>query len=170
MKTNPNLQKTPTVKINRAKWRTGFTGQNHVLEDLFGTTSLVTEKGYMCCLGFACKQLMPSLTHKIINDATEPAEIAFPLPGKRYKNLPLFADFKDNNYRYSDDESKYSIIKKSWIDDAIRINDSAAKSIEAKEFQLTQLFKENGITLEFVGDYTKKQIKAFEQAGIKLND
>ena len=145
--------KTPTVKINRARWRMG--GEAKSLANAFGKTALSTEKGYKCCLGFAANQLFPSISVNHLKTCDMPYEIDFPSSPGRYKNIELMFDL------YAEDDR---VIEKKWIEDAVEINDQLDLTLPEKEQQLIDLFKENNIDLEFVGDYTKIQLQKLGQA------
>ena len=158
------LKTIPTVTINRTKWRTG----GCYLDEIFGDTALLTTKGHMCCLGFACKQLMPEIKEKDIQDVGTPEDINFDYKNvTKYRNSKLLLDFVEGtSIGYCDNRIRPH--DKLWITDAIRINDNDSITQKMREQMLTDLFLQNGINLVFKGDYTKKQIKAFTEAGIKV--
>ena len=138
----------PVVKINRAKWRFGGDGVGENLSDIFGDTCLCNKKGYKCCLGFASLQLIPSLKNDDILNYCFPCSIKLPLPVSKYKHANLL--IVDEN------------IVPDWVETAIDYNDDSSYSVEERDKRLTDLFDQNGITLQFEGDYTKKQLKALQ--------
>jgi len=143
------------VTINRARWRMG--GDAKSLAYAFGRTALATEKGYKCCLGFAANQLFPSISVKHLKTCDMPYKIDFPSSPGRYKNIELMFDLYDEGN---------AVMEKNWIAEAVEINDQLDLTLPEKEQKLINLFKENDIDLEFVGNYTKIQLQALYENSI----
>ena len=142
--TTSNTPITPTVTIDRPKWRTGGARNSYN----FGPTCLRNHKGLKCCLGFATEQLLPSLSHKLNEYVTTPSRITFPEDYKQLEFINLLVDVEDTGRSLK------------WVSEAVNINDSNLITLEKKEEMLTKLFGENGINLVFTGKYTPEQIKA----------
>lgn len=119
--------------IDRSKWRTGGSGQNVGLDlnNMFGDTQLLNEKGFMCCLGFYCLQISELSPNEI-------REIALPSGLDR---LHMVEELVNNH----DGESEFA-------ERAVFINDSSDPN-DLKESQLKQLFETREIELEFINDY-----------------
>lgn len=122
------------IRINRAKWRAGEGGAS--TESCgSGSTELLNEEGFMCCLGFATQQL----AHKskdLIEGQGDPSTLDFVV--------------KPLNKRLEDG----CIVLDELSNKAITINDAEHTTLGQKEKELTALFAEHNLKLEFFGDYT----------------
>jgi hypothetical protein len=125
------------VVIDRSKWRTG--GLSSVATGV-GTTALLNEEGFMCCLGFCCKAL--GLADKAIFDTAVPqyAITADECGKPGFKDLTMCI--------------KGLVAATSLVGDAIRINDSTELIPEEKEAKLQELFKNSDLELSFEGNYS----------------
>ena len=150
----------PVVRINRSKWRFGgggfydFDKDERTLDRLLGKTALLNSEGYKCCLGFAVKQLIPTVKQFDLEGRYNPGDLVLTKPVKSFKNAHLLLNDEGGS--------------KVWTEDAVCINDDFDEnddrpSLEDRENKLIALFKENGVTLEFYGKYSKKQLAAFKQ-------
>ncbi len=119
--------------IDRSKWRSGgFTGINETGK---GTTFLLNEEGYMCCLGFRCHQM--GIPKKDLLDKGAPWELSYDW------DIPDLLD--------DDDERIYS--DSDFTDEAIAINDDPSLTPAEREKAIKNHFKKIGVTVEFTGKY-----------------
>lgn len=125
------------VVIDRSKWRTG--GLSSVATGV-GTTALLNEDGYMCCLGFCCKAL--GLTDKAIFYIAVPqnAITADECNKPGFKDLTMCING--------------SVGTTYLVGEAIHINDSSELIPEEKEAKLQELFKDSDLELSFEGNYS----------------
>lgn len=130
-----NGEKKRKFIIDRSKWRCGGeTGEN---AKGFGSTRLLNGEGYMCCLGQIAKQL--GYINADLIGLGEPYE----LHDDDEKN------FEENILVNSD------TCNTDLTSDAMSINDDADITIKERERQLKARFKEEGISLVFVGKSIK---------------
>ena len=129
-----------TVVIDRATWRFGgdvsMTGDS--IDAKFGETELLNDKGYRCCLGFACQQLY-SLTDKKIFNRPEPLNA---LTRFKWERTVFSKAVRDNDFR-------------TFENLAIDLNDDVTLTREKREAHLTSLFADVGVKLSFTGQYPK---------------
>jgi len=97
-----------------------------------------------CCLGFFCAQ---SGINKLA-DTADPSDLT-----DYYKVETLLARIPELVYPPLFD----TLYNTPLANDAIEINDDSRLSNEEREEALTALFKENGIDVEFTGEYTNKK-------------
>jgi hypothetical protein len=119
------------IVVDYNKWRSGGFGQYKVGE---GGISLLNDEGYMCCLGFACLQLEPSLWPEKIRGYVEPQEL----------------DVNIESLTLEDEDGDHLYYNTLLSDAAIEINDDESTSPEEKIESLTKLFKEHNLELEFI--------------------
>ncbi len=124
------MENTKVITIDRSKWRTGREGPN---SSGVGRTSLLNKEGYMCCLGFFC--LQRGIEEVYLGGIYTPYSIN-PLLFNKIPEL-LFGSDMNSDF--------------TW--DAMSVNDNDLLTREDRENKLIELFKEEGITLEFVGNY-----------------
>jgi len=125
---------TKKVRINRFKWRTGDDAPGlHTGE---GTTSLLNEEGFMCCLGFAAKQI-GKISNEKIRHYGEPDDIGTVISPLTEKNEAGF------------------ICNTKFTGDCIKVNDDTKITRKQRERKLIDKFNATGIDLEFFGTYTE---------------
>lgn len=123
-------------EIDRSKWRCGdFWYDSHGE----GSTYLLNDSGYMCCLGMVSEQLGFS-KHDMLNLAT-PSKLR-----------------KENILSEQDEFEYYHSTRLS--EEAMRINDSQI-SREDREEKLVEVFKRYGHELVFINNYT--EVTAYEE-------
>lgn len=123
-------------KIYRKKWRCGDTGKFGYESHGVGSTALLNDEGYMCCLGQCANQL--GVRKQKLLDRSTPEDIDFVLYKKR--NIPVLTILGH--------DSKFSM-------HAIEINDESNTTLEQKEKLLKRLFSKFKHQVEFVGQYEK---------------
>ena len=105
--------------------------------------------GKMCCLGFICNQ--SGVSENYMLGIGDPRSLWYNESNQKLKEELeekigfLLADKYDNK------------VNKSFVEEAISINDDSLKSISKKEADLIELFAEHDIELEFVGEYDVEQ-------------
>lgn len=122
--------------IDRAKWRTGgdLSYPNATGE---GSTLLLNDEGFMCCLGFRCHQMgIPK--NDLLNVGT---------PGS-LSGLYDIPDLIEGMYFGCFDNSRFA-------SKAIQLNDDPFLTPEQREKAITEHFKTIGVTVEFKGRYKK---------------
>jgi hypothetical protein len=120
-----------TVYLDR--WRCGGDSDstiNHVHGE--GMTALLNSQGYMCCLGFACQQL---------GGLTEDDMFEVDTPESTFVVIEGLTEKKDGVDMVLDTDLSRK---------AVQINDDGCITLEAREEELTALFKLHGIEVEFV--------------------
>lgn len=117
------MPKKDYLIIDRSKWRTGTHGK--------GDTFLLNNEGYMCCLGFRCEQM--GIPKKDLRRQPNPVDLGYIwyIPG-------LMNQYGEQT---------------SLTEQAISINDHDWLTDYERETQLTKLFDDYGITVEFIGEY-----------------
>lgn len=125
--------------IDRSRWISGRPESVPPSENTtgIGETSLLNEHGFMCCLGFVCRQLGSHSTDIYERGAPD------------YVNLeaqdllvPILLDDKGNVTRLTSS--------------AVVINDDTGLTPAEREQQLIALFKEHGHEITFEGKYTQQ--------------
>lgn len=120
--------------IDRNTWRKGGSKYN----EQCGETRLLNNEGFMCCLGFFCKQA--GVPEKYLNTG-EPCDIDI----KEYTDLiPELVTYHEGNDVYKNTH---------LTEDAINKNDNPNFTNEERETHLTKLFKDNNIDVEFINNY-----------------
>lgn len=116
--------------IDRTKWRTGSCGETATGK---GDTALLNKEGFMCCLGFEC--LRRGFTEDEISGQPEPETMIF--------------DDRFEKDRFGDmvNDSGHN---KSWVDQAISINDDILTTLKEKEEKIQKIFAGQGIEVEFI--------------------
>lgn len=109
--------------VDRSNWRCGGRYGDDSVSHGTGATQLLNEEGFMCCLGFVTRQLLPDVE---ILGVYQPRDI-------------------DVKYLLNKN-TKLS-------QDAMCINDDSGMPYEERERRLTELFKRHGYELEFIGKY-----------------
>ena len=145
-KTNENVYVSSEQVIDRSAWVCG-NGEAD-LDHLVGSTLMLNEEGFMCCLGHVChnsgfgKDLLLSegLPEDVVADTD-------------FLDLPYLVDAE------SEDED---IGDSAFAGQAVSINDDRLLAPKEREKQLKVLFKEHGITLKFVGRYPAK-VRAYHK-------
>lgn len=155
---------TRSFEIDRSTWR--FGGDKY--DGVFGVTSLLNDKGYMCCLGQICSQL--KVPKVCLIDNAEPVNAVDAV----YENLAPenLININDNTtasikwlkqqfpgiipvlteVAYGFDSSDVTICNTMLAVEAMHINDEPMAS-EKRESLLTELFASHGYELKFVGEY-----------------
>lgn len=118
--------KAKVFTVKRSKW-----ARKDSDNLLMGRSELLNSRGNMCCLGFVCNQLGIDEAH--LERIPTPRRLLSELR-KKIKDYPFL------------DEGFNSALSK----DAMKINDNPGLPSPEKEKQLTELFKKNGLTLNFV--------------------
>jgi len=125
---------TKKVRINRFKWRTGEEAPGlHTGE---GSTLLLNEEGFMCCLGFAAKQIGKISNEKVMR-CGEPDGIGTVISPLTEKNGAGF------------------ICNTKFTEDCVTVNDDTKITRKQRERKLIRKFNAAGIDLEFFGTYTE---------------
>ena len=117
--------------INRAKWRTGGDPISIAFSTGKGSTALLNNHGYMCCLGFRCHQM--GIPKKELLYRTTPGSIA------TNWDIPDLLDSRGNNTQFTNK--------------AVGINDDNRLTSEEREKSITKHFATIGVTVEFTGKY-----------------
>lgn len=121
------------VVIDRSKWRTGSFGQH---QTGVGSTQLLNNEGYMCCLGFICGVLGHDIKAS-------------------YEPFCLSAEIPDLATEEGDWEDEIKYCNTELADKAMVINDDPKTSPEEKELKVLELFEDSAYNLSFVGDFTR---------------
>lgn len=119
--------------IDRAKWRTGG---NPILNPNYtgeGSTHLLNDQGYMCCLGFRCEQMGIPEQHLL--------NVGMPSGLYNLYDIPDLINESGKN-------SEFAV-------QAVRINDDPSLSTKEREKAITEHFKKIGVIVEFKGRYKK---------------
>jgi hypothetical protein len=123
--------------IDRAKWRTGGHSSLNPSHTGKGSTLLLNDEGYMCCLGFRCHQMgIPK--QDLLGECTPEG---------------LCELYTIPDLIYSDDGDIWA--DTSFTNDAIGINDDSELSIKEREKAITEHFKKIDVIVEFKGRYKK---------------
>jgi hypothetical protein len=130
--------------IDRSKWRTGASGNSNTG---VGSTSLLNDQGYMCCLGFFC--LSAGLKENDVRGAGTPRDAIFD------HNINLMPIAESNS---DDDDGIY--IDTHFCDGAVNINDSETIDSKTREIEIKNHFATVGIEVEFIGEYKYENILA----------
>ena len=134
------------VIIDRSKWRFGGDSETNFqspqgevldLNFLLGNTELKNEQNFMCCLGFACNQLLGVPDNELEGVAT-PCEI-----NEEYLT-------NDTLFTYEVEDLK---LDSKFVNMAIRLNDEDVFTHSEREEKLIELFAEQGVELVFEGEY-----------------
>lgn len=94
------------VNIDCKKWRTGGDSVNNATGT--GITSLLNNDGYMCCLGFACRTIDPSID---ITNKSEPLDAAWSDEKEEYVRIKGLSteegntEFSQKCMKINDDEN-----------------------------------------------------------------
>jgi hypothetical protein len=116
--------------INRAKWRTG--GNSITFNKTGeGSTALLNEEGYMCCLGFRCEQM--GVPKKDLLHKPNPDSLSYDW------DIPDLLDTLGNETLFTRE--------------AVRINDNISYTSQYREESITKHFATIGVTVEFKGKY-----------------
>ena len=130
--------KPKQVVIDRATWRFGgdvsMTGDS--IDAKFGRTKLLNDKGFKCCLGFACGQLYGVPENKLRNQIG-PAEV---IKKTEWEDTVFSKKISENE---------------TFDSCAIGINDGFIFARKDRESDLISLFADVGIKLSFTGRYPK---------------
>lgn len=123
-----------TFTIDRSKWRCG--GDKAKYSKGSGSTNLLNNDGYKCCLGFAC--LAAGLKEKDILGFGSPRCVLWKIPEAESKIIHL----ADNPFTDS-----------TFSRGAMRINDDPGLNAQEREEQLIQLGRTMQIDISFTGEY-----------------
>lgn len=125
--------------IDRSRWVSGVPHWGLHSENTtgMGETSLLNEHGFMCCLGFVCRQLGLHST-----DIYERGAPDFLILEAQDPLVPILLDDKGN-------PSRLTAL-------AMNINDDNGLTPAEREQQLIALFKEHGHEITFEGKYTQQ--------------
>lgn len=121
--------------VDRSTWRCGGEDSDNQIGK--GTTGLLNEEGFMCCLGQIGKQL--EVPEHLLLDNGSPWETGIVIPGLTYP-------FPQN------DGDKEDVVDTPLSISAMQINDDEDTSIEEKEEMLKELFATKEIELEFINE------------------
>lgn len=110
-------------------WRCGAEGPNKLGE---GTTALLNDEGYMCCLGQFSKQLNPEVEDRIILGHGVPSNIDIEIQGLTFSNQVGM------------------IINTALTTEAININDNPESTPREKIERLTALFYRHGYSITVI--------------------
>ncbi len=119
--------------VNRSKWRSGD-GMTQKRSSGKGEIRLLNNEGYMCCLGFACKQF---------GDLEDKHILHLDSPKQAYTAIE-----KLSNHVFHDCVQNTSLSKQ-----AMTINDDSLLTREEREKELKALFSKFHVDLSFVGKY-----------------
>jgi hypothetical protein len=123
--------------IDRATWRVGgFKGARNIR---YGNTELLNKEGMKCCLGFLATEC--GYTDKEIYGVVSPWELKTHDLGDKEGYFDKLVS-KDHEDFHTDFGAH-----------AIQLNDHSSLSDEERERDLKELFKKNGIDVEFIGEY-----------------
>ncbi len=135
--------------IDRSKWRAGGADTD---DDPYnsrvgeGDTRLLNDKGYMCCLGFACKQFANAQDEHLLNQ---------PRPIIYLQFLNGTSTLKDiGEVPYLTNTSLDGIATESLLTQrAITLNDSSLFTKAGREDRIRDLFAKHDVEVEFINDY-----------------
>lgn len=119
--------------IDRSKWRTG----GIAYDETHGDTSLLNEKGNMCCLGFYCLQIGEISKNEIL-------EIALP---EDLNNVNVYDDAM--LHLVNQDNLRNTLFTTKAID----INDAEELTNEEREKNIQEHFKQIDVDVVFINDY-----------------
>lgn len=122
-----------TLTIDRSKWRTG----GIAYDETHGSTQLLNEKGYMCCLGFYCLQLGEVSKNEILG-------IALP---EELNNVNVYDDAMLHLVHENDLRNTH------FTEEAINMNDSEELTNEEREKNIQEHFKRIDVDVVFTGEY-----------------
>lgn len=136
MKKQP--RKNTEFVIDADKWICGWPTANYQDSGTLGsgTTSMLNDRGYMCCLG----QCMSQIGFDVSGGRADPQQV---LKHSSNKKFNPFTNAKGKNSTLSSD--------------AIAINDATTTSVVKKVEQLRELFKKHGLKIRFIN--IKKHLK-----------
>jgi hypothetical protein len=130
--------------IDRSIWRTGGEPENgNSVYTGKGSTQLLNQEGFMCCLGMVCEQMGVPRTHFL--GVIHP-EYVFGLA--KFESINNFLVYK------SDVQEDYS--NTTFTCFAMDINDDKYITSEKREAKLKEHFATKGIEIEFINDYIKE--------------
>lgn len=121
--------------VQRHKWRCGGDGPS---AHGFGTTYLLNDEGYRCCLGFVAQQC--GHTDSQIRRLGEPCE-------DRELSEVLVTEVYDQSNECT------KVVNSALADKAVSINDEKELSRDERESRLIALFSYHGHELVFEGAY-----------------
>lgn len=116
-----------TLTLDVSKWRCGSDGDHRLGQ---GSTLLLNDEGFMCCLGQFSLQLSDGLQKQDITGLGEPTETD--------KLIPYLTEREKGG----------DIVHTKVTDRAIFINDDSSTTPEVKIKQLTQLFEPLGYKIK----------------------
>lgn len=126
----------PVIVIDRAKWRcggeSGWTPYQHGL----GDTALLNDEGYMCCLGFACRQLAP---YADVLRIGEPADVD---PDECGALVPFLLCAENDGFAST-------VLTRA----AMKANDEPSSTHLEREWRVAEAFHKGGLGVSFVGEY-----------------
>lgn len=125
MKNLCDMKQLKEFTVIRSQWVNGSNSEER------GDPCLMNEQGYLCCLGFACRNMGVN-DRQLLNNST-PEDVL-----KEESKITTIGSWNINR-----------IVDNSVTDDAIRINDDEVSSQKKKELDLTILFKNNGVDIIF---------------------
>jgi len=117
--------------LDYSKWRCGKDGENSLGE---GSTLLLNDEGFFCCLGLFSPQLNPDITEAELIGTGEPGDLA--------TLVPLL------NQEWDDGEN--DLVSTGLSEAAIEINDDDQSTPEKKIAQLKELFAPVGYEIEVI--------------------
>ncbi len=120
--------------INRSTWR--FGGYDKYKQ--FGLTKLLNTQGYMCCLGSISEQC--GVPRKDLLNIDYPYDLL-----SQHHDLVSFLREKPTNSIFANNTF--------LAQQAANINDNSNISNEERETRLIELFKTEGYTISFTGEY-----------------
>lgn len=121
-----------TLTLDVSKWRCGITAFDKENRTGEGTTYLLNDYGYMCCLGQFALQFGASKEELLHNS----------YPTSLSRNYPLISKKTKGGY----------IIETRFSDNAIHINDNESTTVKTKIKQLKSLCKEHGYKLKVINN------------------
>ena len=129
-----------TFTIDRSKWRCGGDIEPRGL----GSTLMLNQEGFMCCLGQIGRQL--GCPDDQMLDHGEPIECG--------ESVEYEDDYGDEGLDLIFPPEWRGILDGKFVSEAIAINDSEELTDIQRERSLERLAEQYGIRIDFVGDYT----------------
>lgn len=141
-KTNKNVYVSNEQVVDRSAWVFG----GDEFSDVLGDAEMLNDKGNMCCLGHICHN--SGFGADALESVTSPEAV-----------LEEFIDNVFLDIPYLVYQSGELTINSLLSDEAMRTNDNPKLSLAQREKALKALFKDEGITLKFVGKYPKEVLE-----------
>lgn len=138
------MEKPKKLILDYSKWRCGEGGDYELGK---GSTQLLNERGYMCCLGLWSQQLGAS--EEELKGKGDPNELSTLIPLFATEDKEVSEEYDSMTDSYTEYVETYKRTSQLAVD-AIEINDKRTTTPEEKIEALTELLLTEGIELEVI--------------------